>query len=215
VSALIDALVRKSRRALRSAQLDLRDGDTDGAVNRCYYAMLNAAQAALLSSGVAEDDLPRTHSGLIAAFGERAVKSGKVDPEFGRVISKTESLRLQADYKGAELDLATAERALTGAERFVQSVEGAFGLQSISTAAATSVDLAASPKTANQTERDSLWDKSEGIEERRRQAVQDWLEYRKRQRDAARSASREREAARGPDQNRTSDSGRDEEPDGG
>jgi uncharacterized protein (UPF0332 family) len=102
VSSLIDRLVRKSRRALRSARLDLRDGDTDGAVNRSYYAMVNMAQAALLSSGVAEDKLPRTHSGLIAAFGERAIKSGKVDPEFGRAISKTESLRLRADYMAAQ-----------------------------------------------------------------------------------------------------------------
>lgn len=96
MSALIDALVRKSRRALRSARLDLHDGDTDGAVNRSYYAMVNAAQAALLSSGVPEDKLPRTHSGLISAFGEQAVKSGKVDAEFGRAIRKTESLRLRA-----------------------------------------------------------------------------------------------------------------------
>lgn len=129
MSSLIDALVRKSRRALRSARLDLRDGDSDGAVNRSYYAMVNAAQAALLSSGVPEDALPKTHSGLISAFGERAVKSGKVDPELGRAIRKTESLRLRADYTGVELDLTAAEKALAGAERFVQSVEQAFGLQ--------------------------------------------------------------------------------------
>lgn len=120
MSSLIDTLMRKSRRALRSARLDLSDGDTDGAVNRSYYAMINAAQAALLSSGVAEDKLPKTHSGLIAAFGEQAVKSGKVDPEFGRLISKTESLRLRADYLGVELDSAAAEKAPTGAERFVK-----------------------------------------------------------------------------------------------
>lgn len=104
MSSLVNALVRKSRRALRSARLDPGDGDTDGAVNRSYYAMANMAQAALLSSGVPEDKLPRTHSGLISAFGERAVKTGKVDPEFGRALSKTESLRLRADYTGVELD---------------------------------------------------------------------------------------------------------------
>lgn len=87
MSSLIDALMRKSRRALRSARLDLHDGDTDGAINRSYYAMLNAARAGLLSAGVHEDQLPKTHSGLISAFGERVVKSGKVDPEFGRSMN--------------------------------------------------------------------------------------------------------------------------------
>ncbi|MGH8179874.1 MAG: HEPN domain-containing protein, partial [Steroidobacteraceae bacterium] len=160
---MVDTLVRKSRRALRSARLDLNDGDTDGAVNRSYYAMVNTAQAALLSSGVAEDKLPRTHSGLIAAFGEQAVKPGKVDPEFGRLISKTESLRLRADYVGVELDLATAEKALAGAERFVQSVERAFGLQSMSTEAAPGGEPPANQRGANQEVDDSLWDKSEGM----------------------------------------------------
>ena len=87
MSALVEALMGKSRRALRSARLGLHDGDTDGAVNRSYYAMLNAAQAALLSAGVPEDKLPRTHSGLIGAFGERIVKSGKVASEFGRLMN--------------------------------------------------------------------------------------------------------------------------------
>ena len=143
MSSLVDALVQKSRRALRSARLDLRDGDTDGAVNRSYYAMVSSAQAALLSSGVPEDKLPRTHAGLISAFGERVVKSGKVDPEFGRFMNKAEGLRLRADYTGEQLDLATTEQALADAERFVQSVERAFGLQSISAEAVPSTDQSA------------------------------------------------------------------------
>lgn len=132
MSSLKDGFVRKSRRALRSARLDLRDGDTEDAINRSYYAMLNSAQAALLSVGVPEDKLPKTHSGLIAAFGEHLVKSGKVEREFGRSMNKAEGLRLRADYTGVELDPATAEEALADAERFVQSVERAFGLEPIS-----------------------------------------------------------------------------------
>lgn len=177
--------------------------------------MVNTAQAALLSAGVPEDKLPRTHSGLISAFGEHAVKAGKVDPEFGRSINKTESLRLQADYTGVELDRETAEKALTGAERFVQSVEQAFGLQSVSAEAVPSAEQSAKQKTSNQERDDSLWDKSEGMEERRRQAVQNWLEYRKQQRDAARTAFQNQEVARARDQSRTADSGHDiaDEPD--
>lgn len=217
MSSLVHALVRKSRRALRSARLDLRDGDADGAVNRSYYAMVNAAQAALLSSGVPEDKLPRTHSGLISAFGERAVKSGKVDPEFGRAIRKTESLRLRADYTGVELDLVAAENALAGAERFVQSVEHAFGLQPISAEAPPSAGAAASQETAMHENDEPLWDKSEGMDERRRRAVQNWLAYRRKERDAARAASRERESDRARDQSEAPDKGQDisDDSDGG
>ncbi len=209
MSPLADALMRKSRRALRSARLDLRDGDTDGAVNRSYYAMFNAAQVALLSSGVPEDKLPKTHAGLISAFGERVVKRGKVDPEFGRAIRKTESLRLRADYTGAEFDLAAAEKALAGAERFVQSVEQAFGLQSISAETASDTNQSAKQNASGQEGKEPLWDKSEGMEERRQQAVQNWLEYRKKQREAAQTAARERENARTQNQSNAPDRERD------
>lgn len=205
MSPRITALMQKSRRALRSARLGLRDGDTDGAVNRSYYAMVSSAQAALLSSGVPEDKLPRTHAGLISAFGERVVKSGKVGAEFGRSMNKTEGLRLRADYTGEQLDLETTEQALADAERFVQSVEQAFGLQSISAEAVPGPH----PPAKQMTEDDSLWDKSEGMEERRRQAVQDWLEYRKQQKQAARASAQEREAARAQDKHRTPDSAAD------
>lgn len=190
---------------LRSARLDLRDGDTDGAVNRSYYAMLNAAQAALLSAGVSEDKLPKTHSGLISAFGQHVVKSGQVGSEFGRSLNKAEGLRLRADYTGVELDRATAEAALIEAERFTQSVERAFGLQPMSAEAAPTEDRTAIQKAATDEKADSLWDKSEGMEERRSRAIQDWLEYRKQQREAARAASRERESDRARDHSGAAD----------
>ncbi|MGH8169921.1 MAG: HEPN domain-containing protein [Steroidobacteraceae bacterium] len=216
MSPLVDTLARKSRRALRSAQLALRDGDADGAVNRSYYAMLNSARAGLLSAGVPEDKLPKTHSGLISAFGEHVVKSGKVDPEFGRFMNKTEGFRLRADYTGVELDQATAEEALEGAERFVQAVERAFGLQPVAARAISSGDLS-TIQTASKPEKESLWDKSESMEERRRQGVQNWLAYRKKQREAARAAAQEKEAERSRGESRTPSAGRDvgDDPDDG
>ena len=40
-------LMLKAQRALSSAQTLLNDGDVDGACNRAYYAMFDAARAAL------------------------------------------------------------------------------------------------------------------------------------------------------------------------
>ena len=104
VPPLAHRLVRKSERALRSARLDLQDGDSDGAINRACYAMFNVAQAALLSIGVSEEQLPKTHRGLIAAFGQHAVQSGRVDAGIGGVLGRTETLRLKADYTGTEIE---------------------------------------------------------------------------------------------------------------
>jgi uncharacterized protein (UPF0332 family) len=122
------ALMRKSERALESARIDLRYGDADGAVNRAYYAMFNAARASLLSAGVSEGDLPRTHNGVIAAFGQHAVKTGRVDPALGRSFNEAEVLRLRADYTGLEIAPRTAEEIVSRAEVFVRTVGLEFGL---------------------------------------------------------------------------------------
>jgi uncharacterized protein (UPF0332 family) len=76
--------------------------------------MFNAARASLLSAGVSEGDLPRTHNGVIAAFGQHAVKTGRVDPALGRSFNEAEVLRLRADYTGLEIAPRTAEEIVLG-----------------------------------------------------------------------------------------------------
>lgn len=52
-----------------------RLGDVDGAANRAYYAMFDAARVALLASGApVELDIGRTYSGLIGAFSNFLVR---------------------------------------------------------------------------------------------------------------------------------------------
>jgi len=84
--------------------------------------MFNVAQAALLSIGVSEEQLPKTHRGLIAAFGQHAVQSGRHDAGIGGVLGRTETLRLKADYTGTEIDADTASLVLSEAETFVRTV---------------------------------------------------------------------------------------------
>lgn len=70
-------LMTKARRALASADTLLRDSDCDGACNRAYYAMFDAARAALIASKAAvPPEIAKTHSGLIAAFSLHLVKPG-------------------------------------------------------------------------------------------------------------------------------------------
>ncbi len=113
-------LLLKANQALKSAQLLLASGDVDGACNRAYYAMFDAARAGLIAvRAPVEAEVARTHSGLIAAFSLHLVKSGLVAVEHGRALNKVEDLRLIADYKG---DPVTADKAMWALEQAVAFV---------------------------------------------------------------------------------------------
>lgn len=127
-SPFVRNLARKSQRAMRSARLGLEDGDSDGAINRAYFAMFNIARAALLCAGVPEDGLPAEHKALIAALRQYAVQTGQIDRDLAGVLNKAENLRLQADYAGTEIDPPFAAEAVQRAELFVKTIERTFAL---------------------------------------------------------------------------------------
>lgn len=120
-------LMAKAVRATASAKILLDTGDVDGACDRAYYAMFNAARAALLASGApVQADISRTHSGLIAAFSLHLVKPGQVSVDLGRALNKVEELRLIADYKGDPIDLEQAAWAVEMSRIFVLSMQAQF-----------------------------------------------------------------------------------------
>jgi uncharacterized protein (UPF0332 family) len=179
------ALVRKSERALKVARLALNAGDNDSAVSRSYYAMFDIARAALLRAGVTEDMLPRTHSGVIEAFRNHAVQSGQIDRQLATQLSRTESLRIKADYTGTEIELAEAMEVVQKAELFVQTVERVFSLHESSMAteyqspAPKDGDKVSEPGVAvSEIERKGAKVEPISLEEIRRQARENWLRMR-------------------------------------
>ncbi len=117
-------LLTKASRALASAKLLLDSGDVDGACNRAYYAMFDAARAALLFiSAPVPAEIARTHSGLITAFSLHLVKPGLIAIEHGRALNKVEDLRLIADYRGDPVTLDNAAWALEQSEKFLTAVQ--------------------------------------------------------------------------------------------
>lgn len=117
----------KAERAVASAKLLLEAGDADGACNRAYYAMYDAARAALLSAGApVEADITRTHSGLISSFSLHLVKPGRVSLELGRGLNRVEEIRLIADYKGESIGPEQAAWAVDQASTFVQAMLAEF-----------------------------------------------------------------------------------------
>ncbi len=117
-------LFKKAKIAIESAQLLINAGDHDGACNRAYYAMFDAARAALLvSKSLTDLSTIKTHSGLITSFSLLLVKTGHVSIELGKSLNKVEDLRLLADYKGEEIALEQAQWALNEARVFVLALQ--------------------------------------------------------------------------------------------
>ena len=82
-----------------------------------------------MGSKLSDDVLTiRTHSGLIASFSLKLVKSGLVDIELGKALNKVEDLRLIADYKGDPVGIEEAAWAVQQATEFVSSMQNSFFL---------------------------------------------------------------------------------------
>jgi len=119
-----DELLGKATMAVMSSKLLLDAGDLDGACNRAYYAMFDAARAALLATGAMPSLASiKTHSDLISAFSLHLVKTGKVSIELGKAINKVEDLRLIGDYTGDRIEVAQVEWAQGQAAGFVEAMQ--------------------------------------------------------------------------------------------
>jgi len=115
--------MRKAERALDEARLLLRDEKTEGACSRAYYAMHDAAHAALLATGhETPDAIIKTHHTLIADFGKKLVLGGQIDASIGRAFNKVEEMRLLADYSAEPPALDKTQGAVEKAEAFVAAV---------------------------------------------------------------------------------------------
>ena len=122
-----EALMSKAVRAGASARALLDLGDVDGACNRAYYAMFDAARAALLASGApVQPDFGKTHAGLIAAFGLQLVKNGPITKELGRFLKRAEEIRLVADYKGDSVEFEDTREMVEQAAIFVDAMRAEF-----------------------------------------------------------------------------------------
>jgi uncharacterized protein (UPF0332 family) len=122
-----EVLMEKAEEACSDARLLIEKGSSNGAVNRAYYAMFNAARAVLLVSGapVSLNDI-RTHKGLIGAFGKYLVKDGPVSRDMGHLLNKTKDVRMAADYDWVFVDSTDARTTVEEAETFVITMRTQF-----------------------------------------------------------------------------------------
>jgi uncharacterized protein (UPF0332 family) len=121
------AYIAKAERAMSAARVLLKARNTEGACNRAYYAMFDAAHAALLAAKVRNADASiKTHSGLLSAVGKHLVQAGLIDVGHGRSFNQVQRLRQLADYTGDSIGLDEAAWALDQAEAFVAAIKAKF-----------------------------------------------------------------------------------------
>jgi uncharacterized protein (UPF0332 family) len=95
----------------------------DGASNRTYYAMFDAARAVILSLNLPDrPDIGKTHKGTLSAFSAHFVKTGIVPRELGVLLKHAETFRYVADYEGGSVELKDAQEIVQQAQVFVSAL---------------------------------------------------------------------------------------------
>lgn len=105
---------------LGSSETLLKTKHYKDSISRSYYAILDAANALLLTKKLK----PKSHAGSIHLFGLHFVKTGIVPAKYGEWFSKIEKFRSDADYVAIiDFTKSDAQEALRKAKEFVKMSE--------------------------------------------------------------------------------------------
>lgn len=112
----------KSQRAAAAARTLFERADAEGAINRAYYAMFDAARAAL---EFVDPDLAtaKTHNTILRRFSKYIVMQQGLDRALGRALRLAEKSRLAADYDSQPVSMDEAEAVLGDMETMLTAVE--------------------------------------------------------------------------------------------
>jgi uncharacterized protein (UPF0332 family) len=117
----VAVFLEASRRYIATGR-HARTDDPNSACNRAYYAIREAARAALLVVGEAEAANAKTHAGLRTQFNLHLIKSGKLPQVMDENFAFAAQQRMVADYDGVLLAPSDADAALDRAEQFLKTV---------------------------------------------------------------------------------------------
>jgi len=112
--------LNRAGKALLAAKTLLENQLYEDCVSRAYYAVLHAAKAALVTTGVE----PESHSAVRRLFGLHLVKSGKIEKEFAAILTAEQEDREIGDYDiDIEIEQDTALKRVRDAEKFVERID--------------------------------------------------------------------------------------------
>ena len=90
----VQRLLEKADHALEVAESLYKQGFSQDAASKIYYAMFYAAQALLKS----EDIEVIKHSAVESALGYYFAKTGRIDPKYHRILINARKIREIVDY---------------------------------------------------------------------------------------------------------------------
>lgn len=117
----------KAVQARQDAHALMQAGSPDGAANRAYYAMFNAARAALdVRTNLKVEDI-RRHSAVLQLFSLHVVKPGLVSAKLSANINEAFQGRAVADYARASVPAEDAQELVTLMDQMLESVSSLLG----------------------------------------------------------------------------------------
>ena len=119
-TALVDYRLERSRVNLESAVRELNDGDCKMSAADSYYCIFHAMRAVLATVGFDS----KKHSGVIAAFRERYIKTGIFPEELSDIVGSAFKVRGDSDYKDFYvISKADTAEQIENARTFLTAVE--------------------------------------------------------------------------------------------
>ena len=111
--------LNRAGKALLAAKTLLENQLYEDCVSRAYYAVLHAAKAALVTTGVE----PESHSAVRRLFSLHLVKTGKLEKDFAKILTAEQEDREIGDYDiHIEIEQDTAQKRVLDAERFLERI---------------------------------------------------------------------------------------------
>ena len=95
VVALAKHRLQQAHDCLKLAEAAIGIAYYKGAANRSYYAVFHCMRAVLAFDNYDS----KKHSGIIAAFRQRYIKTGKFPAHFSKIIGSIFELRTDSDYE--------------------------------------------------------------------------------------------------------------------
>jgi uncharacterized protein (UPF0332 family) len=121
------AYLEKATESLIGAESEYANRRYNNCANRCYYAMFQAAVAALIAAGIRPADVKEQwgHDFVQAQFSGMLVRRRKLySSDLVSMLPHVAQIRLLADYDAETISQTLAERALWKAKTLVSAVKG-------------------------------------------------------------------------------------------
>ena len=120
IRALVEFRIEQARNCLANAEISVEADFYKDAANRSYYCIFHCMRTVLALDKFDS----KKHSGIIAAFRQKYIKTGKFAPEFSDIIGDAFEVRNLSDYEDFYVvSKADALQQIDDARAFLEVVQ--------------------------------------------------------------------------------------------